>query len=42
VFNEVVRACVVGILIFKGLTVRHLYKSFGVEGLIKAPCVVQF
>jgi hypothetical protein len=24
-----------GILIFKGLTVRHLYKSFGVKGLIR-------
>jgi hypothetical protein len=23
-----------GILIFKGLTARHLYKSFGVKGLI--------
>jgi hypothetical protein len=30
-----------GILIFKGLTARRLYKSFGVKGLIhvRVPCV---
>jgi hypothetical protein len=26
-----------GILIFKGLTARRLYKSFGVKGLTQAP-----
>jgi hypothetical protein len=28
----------VGILIFKGLTARHLYKPFGVKGLIVDSC----
>jgi hypothetical protein len=28
------RIVLVGILIFKGLTARRLYKSFGVKGLI--------
>jgi hypothetical protein len=28
-----------GILIFKGLTARRLYKSFGVKGLIVCICV---
>jgi hypothetical protein len=28
------RIFLLGILIFKGLTARHLYKSFGVKGLI--------
>jgi hypothetical protein len=27
------RIFLLGILIFKGLTARHLYKSFGVKGL---------
>jgi hypothetical protein len=33
VSNDVVRGDL-GILIFKGLPARHLYKSFGVKGLI--------
>jgi hypothetical protein len=28
------RIFLLGILIFKGFTARHLYKSFGVKGLI--------
>jgi hypothetical protein len=28
------RILLLGILIFKGLTAQHLYKSFGVKGLI--------
>jgi hypothetical protein len=30
------RIFLLGILIFKGLTARHLYKSFGVKGLISS------
>jgi hypothetical protein len=30
-----------GILIFKGLTARCLYKSFGVKGLIELQCKVK-
>jgi hypothetical protein len=28
-----------GILIFKGLTARHLYKLFGIKGLMATPIV---
>jgi hypothetical protein len=31
-----------GILIFKGLTARRLYKSFGVKSLIKDTCLHQY
>jgi hypothetical protein len=33
VFVALSRIFLLGILIFKGLTARHLYKSFGVKGL---------
>jgi hypothetical protein len=39
VFSDVVRGDLIfllGILIFKRLTARHLYKSFGVKGLSNA------
>jgi hypothetical protein len=29
-----------GILVFKGLTARRLYKSFGVKGLILKSCMM--
>jgi hypothetical protein len=34
VVSKHVGATILGILIFKGFTARHLYKSFGVKGLI--------
>jgi hypothetical protein len=36
VYLLVFHAYFIGILIFKGLTARRLYKSFGVKGLINA------
>jgi hypothetical protein len=35
VFVDFSRIFILGILIFKGLTARRLYKSFGVKGLMK-------
>jgi hypothetical protein len=34
VFVDFSRILLLGILIFKGLTARRFYKSFGVKGLI--------
>jgi hypothetical protein len=34
------RIFLLGILIFKGLTVRRFYKSFGVKGLIIIPLIL--
>jgi hypothetical protein len=36
VFVDFSRIFLLGILIFKGLNARRLYKSFGVKGLIRA------
>jgi hypothetical protein len=44
VFVGFSRLFLLGILVFKGLTARRLYKSFGVKGLIAAlrkPCPLQ-
>jgi hypothetical protein len=36
------RIFLLGILVFKGLTARRLYKSFGVKGLIQVTGVLVF